>query len=202
LPGYSNLEFDLAAGRRSRRDAHTARLLEGLLGAPAIAVNNNAAAVFLALNELASGGEVVVSRGELIEIGGSFRLPDIMRRAGAKLIEVGTTNRTHLEDYRQALGPRAALLLKVHTSNYAISGFTASVALEELVKLGRARGVPVAVDLGSGPPRSLSPTSPAGSSPRSPRCARRSRQAPISSPSAATSFSGDRRPASSWAAPI
>jgi L-seryl-tRNA(Ser) seleniumtransferase len=113
-------------------------------------VNNNAAAVLLVLSVLAGRREVLVSRGELIEIGGSFRLPDIMRRAGAKLVEVGTTNRTHLEDYAAALNERSALLLKVHTSNYAISGFTASVPLEDLVKLGRTRGVPVAVDLGSG----------------------------------------------------
>jgi len=106
--------------------------------------------VLLMLSVLANRGEVLVSRGELIEIGGSFRLPDIMRRAGAKLVEVGTTNRTHLSDYAQALSPRSALLMKVHTSNYAISGFTKSVTLAELVELGRARGVTVAVDLGSG----------------------------------------------------
>ncbi len=146
-----NLEFDLESGGRGERDSLLEPLLCELTGAQAATVvNNNAAAVLLLLAALAPRREVLVSRGELIEIGGSFRLPDIMRRAGARLVEVGTTNRTHLKDYVEALGPRSALLLKVHTSNYAISGFTASVPLEKLVKLGRARGVPVAVDLGSG----------------------------------------------------
>ena len=146
-----NLEYDLAAGARGERDALVERTLCELTGAAAaLVVNNNAAAVLLMLSGLASRREVLVSRGELIEIGGSFRLPDIMRRAGARLIEVGTTNRTHLADYEQALGPRSALLMKVHTSNYAITGFTASVPLGELVRLGQARGIPVAVDLGSG----------------------------------------------------
>lgn len=146
-----NLELDLESGERGERDALVEPLLCELSGAEAATVvNNNAAAVLLLLSVLAARREVLVSRGELIEIGGSFRLPDIMRRAGAKLIEVGTTNRTHVRDYADALGARTALLLKVHTSNYAISGFTASVPLAGLVKLGRARGVPVAVDLGSG----------------------------------------------------
>ena len=146
-----NLEFDLTSGGRGERDSLIEETLCELTGAPAATVvNNNAAAVLLMLSVLAQRREVVVSRGELIEIGGSFRLPDIMRRAGARLIEVGTTNRTHLDDYGTALGARTALLLKVHTSNYVISGFTASVPLDELVKLGRARGIPVAVDLGSG----------------------------------------------------
>lgn len=146
-----NLEFDLESGGRGERDSLVEPLLCELTGAEAATVvNNNAAAVLLLLAVLAPRREVLVSRGELIEIGGSFRLPDIMRRAGAKLVEVGTTNRTHLKDYAEAFGPRAALLLKVHTSNYAISGFTASVPLEKLVKLARSHGVPVAVDLGSG----------------------------------------------------
>ncbi|HKE23633.1 MAG TPA: L-seryl-tRNA(Sec) selenium transferase [Bryobacteraceae bacterium] len=150
LPGYSNLEFDLAAGRRGNRDTHVAGLVERLLGAPGIAVNNNAAAVFLALNELAAGGEVVVSRGELIEIGDGFRIPDIMARSGATLREVGTTNRTRIEDYRDAITDRTRLLLRVHPSNFRISGFTGRPSLEDLVQLGCQRGLPVYEDLGSG----------------------------------------------------
>jgi L-seryl-tRNA(Ser) seleniumtransferase len=146
-----DLELDLHSGRRGERDTLVEKPLCELSGAQAaLVVNNNAAAVLLMLSVLAQRREVVVSRGELIEIGGAFRLPDIMRRAGAKLVEVGTTNRTHLADYEQALSARSALLMKVHTSNYAIAGFTSSVPLAELVKLGRARGVVVAVDLGSG----------------------------------------------------
>ena len=125
-------------------------LLERLFGAPGIAVNNNAAAVFLALHELAAGGEAIVSRGELIEIGDGFRIPDIMARSGATLREVGTTNRTHIDDYRAAINDRTRLLLRVHPSNFRISGFTARPELRELAALGRERGIPVYEDLGSG----------------------------------------------------
>ena len=150
LPGYSNLEFDLATGRRGKRDVHASALLERLLGAPAIAVNNNAAAVFLALNELAAGGEVIVSRGELIEIGDGFRIPEIMARSGALLREVGTTNRTRIEDYRDAITDRTRLLLRVHPSNFRISGFTDRPTVAALVALGGERCLPVYEDLGSG----------------------------------------------------
>jgi L-seryl-tRNA(Ser) seleniumtransferase len=148
--GYTNLEYDLAAGRRGKRDVHAASLIERIAGAPGIVVNNNAAAVFLVLNELAAGHEVVVSRGELIEIGDGFRIPDIMQRSGAVLREVGTTNRTRIEDYAAAIGDRTRLLLRVHPSNFRVSGFTARPELRELVALGRERGVPVYEDLGSG----------------------------------------------------
>ena len=146
-----NLEYDLASGRRGERDALIERQLCELTGAEAATVvNNNAAAVLLILSALAARREVLVSRGELIEIGGSFRIPDIMRQAGARLLEVGTTNRTHLSDYSQALGPRSALLMKVHTSNYVVRGFTSTVTIAQLARLGRSRGIPVAADLGSG----------------------------------------------------
>jgi L-seryl-tRNA(Ser) seleniumtransferase len=150
LIGYSNLEYDLTQGARGKRDVHTADLLERLVGAPGIAVNNNAAAIYLALNELAAGFEVIVSRGELIEIGDGFRIPDIMQRSGAVLREVGTTNRTRIEDYREAINERTRLLLRVHPSNFRIEGFTARPELRELVALGAERDVPVYEDLGSG----------------------------------------------------
>jgi len=149
-PGYTNLEYDVTTGLRGKRDVHTDALCERLLGASGIAVNNNAAAVYLALNELAAGHEVIVSRGELIEIGDGFRIPDIMRSSGALLREVGTTNRTSIGDYRDAITERTRLLLRVHPSNFRIEGFTARPALEELVALGRERGIPVYEDLGSG----------------------------------------------------
>jgi L-seryl-tRNA(Ser) seleniumtransferase len=146
-----NLEYDLGSGRRGDRDDVVQPLLRELTGAEAATVvNNNAAAVLLMLNTLAKRREVVVSRGELVEIGGAFRIPDVMRSAGSKLIEVGTTNRTHTSDYTDAVNPRTALLMKVHTSNYAITGFTAAVGIGELAAVGRAHGVPLAVDLGSG----------------------------------------------------
>jgi L-seryl-tRNA(Ser) seleniumtransferase len=148
---YTNLEYDIAKGERGKRDVHTARLLAGLVGAEAaIVVNNNAAAVFLVLNTLAKAAEVVVSRGELIEIGDGFRIPDIMAESGAILREVGTTNRTRLRDYERALGERTRLLLRVHPSNFRITGFTERASLEDLVALGRRAGIPVFEDLGSG----------------------------------------------------
>ncbi len=148
---YSNLEFDLEAGRRGRRDLHAEALLQRLLGVEAaVVVNNNAAATLVMLAALASGRDVVVSRGELVEIGGGFRVPDVMAQSGARLREVGTTNRTRIDDYRDAIGPDTALLLRVHRSNFRIEGFTEQPTLEELVRLGRERAVPVAEDIGSG----------------------------------------------------
>ena len=149
--GASNLEFDLATGRRGERDDHVAQWLCRLTGAPAAAVvNNNAAAVVLLLNALALRREVIVSRGELIELGGSFRLPDIMSRAGCRLREVGTTNRTHLRDFADAIGPQTALIMKVHASNYRIEGFTAEPDERELAALARQHHIPFVIDLGSG----------------------------------------------------
>jgi L-seryl-tRNA(Ser) seleniumtransferase len=148
---YSNLEYEIDARRRGSRHDHVAELIGELCAAEAACVvNNNAAAVLLALAELAAGREVVVSRGELVEIGGSFRIPDVMRASGARLVEVGTTNKTHPADYRAAIGPDTALLLKVHRSNFAIVGFTAEVPVAELVAIGRERGLPTMVDWGSG----------------------------------------------------
>jgi L-seryl-tRNA(Ser) seleniumtransferase len=148
---YSNLEFNLQEGKRGSRNAHVEPLLCRLTGAEAaLVVNNNAAAVLLALSAIAAGKEVVVSRGELVEIGGSFRIPDIMRLSGAVLKEVGTTNRTHPTDYRQAMGPETGLLLKVHRSNFSIVGFTAELSASELAEIGREFAIPVMADMGSG----------------------------------------------------
>jgi L-seryl-tRNA(Ser) seleniumtransferase len=148
---YSNLELDLESGERGARESHVEGRLRALIGAEAaLVVNNNAAAVLLAVNTLAEGREVVVSRGELVEIGGSFRIPDVLRKGGARLREVGTTNRTRLGDYAAAIGPETALLLKVHPSNFRILGYTASCSVAELAALAQARGVPLAEDLGSG----------------------------------------------------
>jgi len=148
---YSNLELDLETGQRGSRTTLVESLLCELTGAEAAAiVNNNAAAVLLMLNTLAEGKEAVVSRGQLVEIGGSFRIPDIMGRSGATMVEVGTTNRTHLKDYEAALTDTTGLMLVVHPSNYKVMGFTAEVMLEDLVTLGKSRGVPVAHDLGGG----------------------------------------------------
>ena len=149
--GYSNLEYDLERGARGSRYVHVEAILKELTGAEAaMVVNNNAAAVFVALETLARGKEVVVSRGQLVEIGGSFRIPDVMSRSGATMVEVGTTNKTHLRDYEEALGPETALLLKVHTSNFQVVGFTEEVPLSELSKLGLRHNVAVMEDLGSG----------------------------------------------------
>jgi L-seryl-tRNA(Ser) seleniumtransferase len=149
--GYSNLEYDLETGKRGKRHVHTKRLLRQITGAEdALIVNNNAAAVLLCLNAMAKNREVVVSRSELVEIGGSFRVPDVMAASNAVLREVGTTNKTHLHDYANALNENTALIMKVHQSNYRIIGFTADVAIDELVLLGRKQKIPVMYDLGSG----------------------------------------------------
>jgi len=155
---YSNLEYDLDARARGKRDVHTTQLLTNLLGTEAaVVVNNCAAAVFLVLNTLAKGAEVIVSRGELIEIGDGFRIPEIMAESGATLREVGTTNRTRAADYDKAINERTKLLLRVHPSNFRVVGFTEQPTLEELVELGLRRGLPVCEDLGSGCLADLSP---------------------------------------------
>jgi len=155
--GYSNLEFDVETGGRGNRDVHVDRLFRKLLDAyvgtaatSTIVVNNNAAAVLLALNTLAEGGEVIVSRGELVEIGGSFRIPDVMSKSNATLREVGTTNRTRVADYESAINEKTRLLLRVHRSNFQITGFTEQPAIEELAMLARTRNIPIMEDLGSG----------------------------------------------------
>jgi len=148
---YSNLEFDLAQGERGQREVHAETRLRALVGAAAaVVVNNNAAAVLLAVNTFAEGREVLVSRSELVEIGGSFRIPDVLRKGGARLREVGTTNRTRIADYRAALGPETGLVLKVHPSNFRIVGYTEAPSRPELVALAREAGVPMVEDLGSG----------------------------------------------------
>jgi L-seryl-tRNA(Ser) seleniumtransferase len=148
---YSNLEYDIELGERGNRYTHVEEMLCRLSGAEsALVVNNNAGAVLLVVNTLAEGKEVIVSRGELVEIGGAFRIPDVMKRSGALLREVGTTNRTHLSDYKKAIGKQTALLLKVHTSNFRVMGFTSEVTLQDLVQLGKQHKLPVVDDLGSG----------------------------------------------------
>jgi L-seryl-tRNA(Ser) seleniumtransferase len=164
--GYSNLEYDLSAGARGSRQDHVAGLLRRLTGAEAaIVVNNNAAAVMLALAALAEGREVLVSRGELIEIGDGFRIPDVLERSGARLVEVGTTNRTRAADYERAIGPETAVVLRVHQSNFRVVGFTELPRLEELVAVARAAGVPLVDDLGSGVLAGLSDTVVLGEEP-------------------------------------
>jgi L-seryl-tRNA(Ser) seleniumtransferase len=149
--GYSNLEYNLDQGKRGSRYSHVESILRELTSAEgAMVVNNNAAAVLVTIETLAKDREVIVSRGQLVEIGGSFRIPDVMRKSGAKMVEVGTTNKTHLADYEEKIGPETALLLKVHTSNFKIIGFTEEVETIDLVKLGKKYGIPVVEDLGSG----------------------------------------------------
>lgn len=161
--GYSNLEYDLERGERGSRNVHLERLLTRLSGAEAaMAVNNNAAAVYLALIALAAGREVIVSRGQAVEIGGGFRIPDVLRQSGAVLVEVGTTNRTYARDYAAAINERTALLLRVHSSNFRLIGFVHEPALSTLAEVGRTHGVPLLDDLGSG---TFLPTTPYGLAP-------------------------------------
>tara|TARA_B100001105_G_scaffold217069_1_gene182943 strand:- start:458 stop:1822 length:1365 start_codon:yes stop_codon:yes gene_type:complete len=151
LDGYVNLEYDLVSGNRGERQSHIQEQLSALCGSEsAIMVNNNAAAVLLSLNTITEGGEVICSRGQLVEIGGSFRIPDIITKSGAILKGVGTTNRTHLKDYEKAISKRTKLILWVHTSNYVVKGFTKEVSLADLASLGRKHKIPVLADLGSG----------------------------------------------------
>ena len=151
MEGYVNLEFDLVSGKRGDRQIHIREHLSAICGSEsALVVNNNAAAVMLAINGFAQGGDVVVSRGQLVEIGGSFRIPDIIEKSGANLVEVGTTNRTHIQDYEKAITKKTKLILWVHTSNYVVKGFTKNVPLNELVAIGKRFKIPVMVDWGSG----------------------------------------------------
>ena len=151
LDGYVNLEFDLDSGKRGDRQSHVRDHLSSICGSESsLCVNNNAASVMLSINEMAFGGEVIVSRGQLVEIGGSFRIPEIIKKSGAILKEVGTTNRTHFSDYKKAVSKKTKLILWVHTSNYVVKGFTSSVPLSDLVQLGRSKNIPVMVDWGSG----------------------------------------------------
>ena len=157
LNGYVNLEFNLNSGKRGERQSHLAKIISSITGAEdAIIVNNNAAAVLLSLNAIAEGKEVIVSRGQLVEIGGSFRIPDMIAKSGCSLIEVGTTNRTHISDYENAINKNTGAILWVHTSNYIISGFTKEVQIEELVALGKKKRVSVMTDLGCGEVLNLS----------------------------------------------
>lgn len=183
--GYTNLEYDLEAGERGTRDSHAERLLCSLTGAEAaVVVNNNAAATLLMLTALAAGREAIVSRGELVEIGGGFRVPDVMAQSGARLREVGTTNRTRASDYAAAIDDRTALILRVHPSNFQIDGYTARPTLEELVSIGKRYGVPVVEDLGSG---YLGPPTGIPDVPDEP-----SVQASINAGADVVSFSGDK----------
>jgi L-seryl-tRNA(Ser) seleniumtransferase len=182
--GYSNLEYDLAAGARGSRYDHLAALLCRLTGAEAaLAVNNNAAAIYLALSALAPGREVVISRGQAVEIGGGFRIPDVLRQSGATLVEVGTTNRTYAHDYAAAIGERTALLMRVHTSNFQLVGFVHAAGLAELAELAHARGIHLLDDLGSG---TLLPTARYGLAPEP------TVQASVAAGADLVTFSGDK----------